>query len=292
MKRTLITGALGFVGGELTRTLINDGRYVTVLVRDGKQQEARIKFGDIIDVITLEELVDAPQKATFETIFHLATVYVYENTIQDIPRIIEANITLPTTLADIVARNGTQVSFVNISTFMQHFEGSEYSPTCLYAATKKSIEDILVFYTNTFENFQAVDVVFPHIYGENDTRLKLVNLLVNASKSQSVLHLASGRQVLDLVHVKDAVTALKIAENLGKGRWSIGSSRIYSVREITELIQEISGVQLEINFDIRKDRNFDTFEVWETARRLPGWTQQIELPQWLIEQFAKSRSTD
>ena len=285
MNRALLTGALGFVGGELARSLIAEGRDVTLLVREGKQREAKTKFSDAREIVTLEDLVKSPQARVFGTIFHLATFYTYRNTIEDIPNLIDGNITLPTTLADIAANWGSKVSFVNVSTFMQHFQGAAYSPTCLYAATKKSTEEILNYYNNAFEGFTTAHLVFPHIYGESDTRLKLLNLLIQAAKTQSSLSLASGRQLLDLVHVSDAVTALKYAESLGTGRWSIGNEINYSVRQLTDLIQEISGVRLDINFDEKKDRRFDTFEIWPTADRLPGWTKKVDLEGWIIEQL-------
>ena len=288
LRSALVTGVLGFIGGELTRSLIAEGRDVTLLVREGKQEEAEKKFSGAKEIVTLQELVASPAVRVFDTIFHLATVYMFENTVDDIPKLIEGNITLPATLADIAARWGSKVTFVNVSTYMQHFQGDEYSPTCLYAATKKSIEDILSFYTNTIQAFNASHIVFPNIYGEGDTRVKLLNLLINATQSKSPLHFASGRQLLDLVHVSDAITALKSAEDLGNGRWSIGNDVCYSIRELTELTQEISGVRLDIVFDDKKDRKFDTFEIWETADRLPGWTRTIDLKQWLAKQLTTS----
>ena len=87
------------------------------------------------------------------------------------------------------------------------------------------------------------------------------------------------------MHVSDAVNALKIAETLGTGRWSIGNDNCYSIRELTELMSEVSGVGLDINFDERKDRTFDTYEIWDTADRLPGWTRKVDLQQWVVQQL-------
>ena len=285
MSNALVTGALGFVGGQLAHSLIAEGRDVTLLVREEKLAEARTKFSGANEIISLQDLVDSPLDRIFDTIFHLATVYIYDHSVEDIPDLIAGNITLPATLADIASRWGSKVSFVNVSTFMQHFQGSEYSPTCLYAATKKSIEDILAYYTQAVEGFNTSHLVFPHIYGEADTRTKVLNLLINATKTHTALHLASGKQLLDLVHVSDAVTALKIAETLGTGRWSIGSDKYFSIRELTELVREISEVELDINFDERKDRTFDTFKIWNTAEPLPGWTRKIDLQHWVAQQL-------
>jgi nucleoside-diphosphate-sugar epimerase len=291
LSRVLVTGALGFIGGELTRSLIEDGREITVLVRDGRQQQAMSVYADISEVVTLQEMIEHPKDRIFDTIYHLATFYTYDNGTEDIPLLIESNIVLPTTLADIAARWKTEVCFVNISTFMQHFEDSDYMPTCLYAATKQSAEDILSFYSNNYENFSVANIVFPHIYGESDLRTKLLNVLINASRNGTSLNLGSGKQLLDLVHVSDAIVALKLAENLGRGRWSIGSDKYYSIREITEIISELSRIPLNVDFDAGKDRQYDTFRIWQTAERLPGWSSQIDLKSWLTTQLDNSQTT-
>ena len=285
MSKTLVTGALGFVGGELVRSLMSDARNVSLLVREGRQGAARTKFPNVSEILTLRELIEEPNRRTFETIFHLATVYVYDNSIRDVSNLVDGNITLPATLADVAVRWGNPVSFVNVSTFMQHFEGHEYRPTCLYAATKKAAEDVLAYYGNAHSDFTVGHLVFPHVYGEGDTRMKLLNLLINASKSKLNLQLGSGKQLLDLVHVSDAVSALRSLEHLGTGRWSIGGGEHYSTRELADLFSEISGSKLDISFDPMKDRQFDTFKTWDTAPRLPNWAPSVDLKTWISDRF-------
>lgn len=285
MKRVLVTGALGFVGGEVVRSLLSDEREVTLLVREDRKEFAKKIFPEVHDVVVLQDLIDDPNGRIFETIFHLATFYTYNNTLEDLPNLISSNITLPTTLADIASTWQSQVSFINVSTFMQHFQGENYAPTCLYAATKKSAEDILYFYESTNSKFSVINLVFPHIYGEGDTRPKLINLLLNAAKFKLPIQLASGRQLMDLVHVSDAVRAVRSAEGMESGRWSIGNTRVYSIRELINTLSEVAGFQLDVTYDESKDRKYDTFEIWDTANRLPGWTTTVDIKQWFTNQL-------
>ena len=65
MKRTLVTGASGFVGANLTRRLLADGHEVHLLLRPGFQswrvsgirEQVRIHEIDLLDADALERVV-------------------------------------------------------------------------------------------------------------------------------------------------------------------------------------------------------------------------------------------
>lgn len=71
MKKVLVTGASGFLGGYLTRELVRLQYDVTVLVRDPawKQDGVRVVVGNILDVQSLSQALEGQ-----EAVFHLAAL--------------------------------------------------------------------------------------------------------------------------------------------------------------------------------------------------------------------------
>lgn len=71
MKKVLVTGATGFLGGYLTGELVRLKYDVSVLVRDfaWKQEGVRAIVGDILDLSSLEKAMEGQ-----EAVFHLAAL--------------------------------------------------------------------------------------------------------------------------------------------------------------------------------------------------------------------------
>ena len=72
----------------------------------------------------------------------------------------------------------TSVSyFINTGTYWQHYGGSStYSPSCFYAATKQSFQDILKYYTDS-KLIKSITLKLFDTYGPNDSRAKIFTIL-------------------------------------------------------------------------------------------------------------------
>lgn len=282
MKKVLVTGGDGFVGGSLVTRLLSVGADVTVL-RRGTRNGGHRAAPPGVGICTLEEL-EAEKTFEFDSVFHLATHYVFEHSHEDCSSLVASNVELIMRVGDLAMRSVQSVSLVNISTFMQHHEGRPYQPTCLYAATKQAAEVILQYFS-LVPNLTVKTLVFPHIYGEHDQRSKLLNLLIRCAETSTAMELSSGEQVMDLVHIDDAVEALMNVALLPSGRWSISSGREIRVRELVSLIERHSGKTLNVTYNANKDRAMDQYHLWHSAEPLPGWTPRVELEKWLAKIF-------
>jgi nucleoside-diphosphate-sugar epimerase len=163
---------------------------------------------------------------------------------------------------------------------MQHYEGKSYFPTSLYAATKQACEDLFEYF-QVSNQIKVKTLVFPNIYGEDDRRQKLVNLLISSIRENNMINLSSGNQVMDLLHVSDAVDGLLLAESLQAGRWSFGNLESFRIWEIVELISRTSKSEAKVNYDSSKDREFDQITSWLQGDILPTFTRKINFEQWL-----------
>ncbi len=97
--------------------------------------------------------------------------------------------------------------FVNTGTVWQHFDAAPYSPVSLYAATKQAFADILVFYGEV-AGLSVHTIELMDTYGRDDPRAKLIPFLLRAGAEGTTVEMTDGTQLIDLVHVDDAVGAL------------------------------------------------------------------------------------
>lgn len=282
MDRILVTGGLGYVGGHLLRRLENGSSKVSLLVRQGELDHAlKGKF----QLLTIDELELNAKEKQFNIVINLAGKYSFDHQTVGVNELLSSNVVLPIRVAAAVSRSGTRVRWVQASTFMQHFNGLDRKPSCFYASTKQTIEDLLGYFEN--DSFHVTSLVFPHIFGEDDKREKLINLFLRFAKTGNMIQLSSGSQAMDLVHVEDIVNALEMVIKTDglAGRWQISSGKLIRVAEIAEFVNLNSQNGIRFQFDPTRDRPFDCYDLWINAPALPNWRPEKELFTWLADQL-------
>ena len=283
MTNVLITGGLCYVGSHLVKQLKKTDNEITLLIRESDKEHC---IGNEFRLVTIEELEKNPEYFMINTVVNLAGKYSFDHQVIGVNELLLSNVVLPARLAAAVSGVGAQIHWVQASTFMQHYKGMDRAPTCFYASTKQSAEDVLQWFES--EAFRVTSLVLPHIFGEEDPRNKLINLLLRSVKSGSRIQLASGTQVMDMVHISDVTKALEMVllDKGPAGRWQITSGKAIRVVEIVEYIKSISSNALNVEFDESLDRAMDCYELWSNAPTLPNWTASKELLDWLSTQLA------
>ena len=282
MANILVTGGLGYVGSHLLNQLKKKQNVITLLVRERDKDHWN---GNEFKLITIEELERNHEQLSIDTVVNLAGKYSFDHRVIGVNELLVSNVVLPTRLAAVVSNSGEHVHWIQASTFMQQHEGNHRSPTCFYASTKQSAEDLLHYFES--DTFRVTSLILPHIYGERDPRDKLINLLLRSVKSGSKVQLSSGTQVMDLVHIDDIINAfeLVILDKGPSGRWQISSGKLVRVAEIVEFINHHSGNSLNVKFDKTLDRSNDCYDLWQNAPNLPNWNAHKELFNWLRTQL-------
>lgn len=282
----LVTGATGFIGEHLCKTLIDSGWYVHALVRPTSNVSRLELLGESFHIhkigfSEIGEIIDVVGSVMPDSIFHLAASQIYEHSPCDIDALLESNIRLGTQILEAMHLHGVGV-FINTGTYWQHYEGYKYDPVCLYAACKKAFQDLIVYYRNV-RKIKATTLLLTDTYGEEDTRKKVLALLVEAAFTSKELYLTPGEQYIDLVHVSDVVSAFLSADKLLKSgsqyadAYAVSSGRQVSIRQLARLIEEYTGDQINAKWGVRSYQPRQMMTVNMAEPRLPNWSASVSL---------------
>lgn len=268
-KTILLTGATGFLGSHILRSLLRQG-YSVIVTKRLTSDTWRIK--DLLDKVTvcndkLDELEKIFAKNTIDFVIHLATHYAKKDNLEELPAMIDSNITFPTLLLELSKKYNVR-SFINTGTFFEYEscsspinEDKTISPFNLYAKTKVAFEEIL----KTYSKYMAISTfkIFSP-YGEKDNN-KLIPMVITKGLSNKTISLSGGHQSLDFIYVSDIVNAyLALLKKLSNEDFAspyqvfnLGTGQAISVRDLVNIIEKSIGHKLNVNWQERAAGDYD-----------------------------------
>ncbi|MEZ8145392.1 NAD-dependent epimerase/dehydratase family protein [Enterovibrio norvegicus] len=296
--RVLVTGASGFVGSQFIkyRSQNTDVIDVVALVRNTEDCEDipgtqfRIYDG------SHQSLLEALDKV--DVVLHLATYYEAEHKSESIERLIESNVTFGTKLLEAMKEKGV-ARIVNIGTTWQKYQDTEYNYANLYAATKQAFQEILNWYSSTYD-FSVLNLHLNDTYGEEDKRKKIIQLLIELAENSQQLAMSPGEQKFETCHISDVISALEVSISL-VSEYSAGKNETFSIlncdcctlKELATIIEEITNGKLNIEWGGREYRKREVMSPpYNSYDALPGWNQTISLKEGLVRMYEYKRENN
>lgn len=253
-KTVLITGATGFIGSHLAKKLIENGEKIRCLVRTSSPKitidylnklDVELVNGDLLDNDSLRRAVDG-----VDTIFHLGG-----GGRVGMPKEIcfKINVEGTRNILDICLEQGAINKFVHVSTcaVMGNIKGDKpadetypYNPNnIVYSKVKTETEKIVLSYKN---RLPLIVVRFPGVYGpplmkEDANRIDGVTpalMMLSAIKNRQWMYVGSGKNLIHLVYINDAVRGFILAAEKGKTgeKYIIGNKKSITMEEMVYTI--------------------------------------------------------
>ena len=245
-----MTGATGFVGSQVVRSIVSDGHQPFCLVRPNSNLWRLEGFRASLRLVECELMDQAETRTCMSSVrpdmcVHCAW-YVdpgeYWNSIRNLDWLC-ASIFLARTLAEFGCRR-----FVGIGTCAEYAAvrraASEQDPTLPstpYVASKIALSLALEQLARITDMEVAWARVF-YLYGPFEPESRLVPSVILALLEERVADLTEGRQVRDFLHVEDAGSAIWAVGKSGHvGPVNVGSGEPVAIRELVTTLGNILG---------------------------------------------------
>ena len=282
MKKILVTGATGFVGGHLVRRLLNNQYEVHVLIRPETDQEPLKQTIVHTHLGSTQNMIEIIQDVQPDAVIHLASLFIGEHESGDIEDLIKSNVILSTQLVEGMSVNDVGL-LINVGTSWQHYAGAGYNPVNLYAATKQAFRSVLSFYLET-SDLRVINLELFDTFGPNDRRDKLFNLLNRLRVTGDTISMSPGYQYLDPIYIDDVCDAFLVAlKRLNSGQvkrsetYSVCSEESIQLRELVKIYENVSNTKLNVEWGGRPYRAREVMQPWSDGATLPAWSPKVSI---------------
>jgi dTDP-glucose 4,6-dehydratase len=275
VKRILITGGAGFIGGAVVRRLVGRGYHVVNVdqltyagnldsLRDVEgQPNYRFVRGDICDQAVIGELLAGER---IEAIMHLAAESHVDRSIDGPAAFVETNIVGTFRLLEAALQHWRSLDGEGRAAFRFHhvstdevfgdlpFDGGEfseetpYAPSSPYSASKAASDHFVRAWNATY----GLPVVLSNCsnnYGPFHFPEKLIPLaILNALEGKPLPVYGRGENVRDWLHVDDHAEALELVLTRGKvgESYNVGGRAERSNLQVVEAICDLVDQRLPL----------------------------------------------
>ncbi|MCB0727703.1 MAG: NAD-dependent epimerase/dehydratase family protein [Ignavibacteriae bacterium] len=301
-ERCLVLGGGGFIGSHLTEELLISGYDVTVFDKlnfsrkniSGFPDRIKISEGDFNNEIDIENAMDGA-----DYVFHLVSSTLPASSNENPAYDVETNLISSLNLFQkCVERKIKKVIFLSsggtvygIPESVPVSESNNTNPICSYGIVKKAIEDYLFM----FQKIYGLDYFVFRLsnpYGERQNPLAAQGAIPvfmnNAIEDRQINIWGDGEVVRDYIYIKDAVKvladSLKVSSDSRVLNLSSGTG--FSLNQIIELIKEISGKEIKVEY--QKGRSIDVpVSILDNTkvREIFKWSPETEIKEGMRKTY-------
>ena len=292
--KVLVTGANGFIGSEVVRTLVEAGHEVVALDRPAASAERLTAVADRIErvAIDLDEspavraLVEAARPAA---LIHLAW---YANPVDYLVSHANlASLSATARLVEAVLAAGCRklVLAGSCVEYQPHDralrEDDPLDPGTLYGACKQAAWLVTKALAASAGAELAWARVF-HLHGPGEDPRRLIQWVASELRAGRPVELTDGSQVRDHLHVADVASGLVTLLAAGaSGAYNVCSGEPVALKKVLQTVGEIVGRPELLRFGARPHRQGEMMFLAGDSRRLRslGWKARFGLEDGLAD---------
>ena len=286
-----VTGGAGFIGSHIVKYLVGEGHDVTVVDNLSRGSMSNLEsVQDQIDFIRMDICEYDRLKKNFrgmDGIFHQAALAYIPGSYENEDEYTRVNVTGAENIFRIGLEHGIRIVYASSSTVYGNGYGvpikedSSRKPLNPYGMTKLEAEFVAERYTQ--RGAQIISLRYFNVVGLGRKQAYsgvIPRFLDRLKEGRSPIIYGDGSQIKDFIFVHDVVLA-NLEAMTGKirdGFFNIGSGRSTSITDLAHMMIEISGRQLEPEYQDPRpgDAKMSVADI-SKASKLLDWRPSIVL---------------
>lgn len=264
MKKVMITGVTGFIGGSLARKLLAENVIVYgVDIKTSKFNEFNLYSNFIPVFASFDDYQQLPARLCdkeIEVFYHFAWAGGFTSEIKNYK--LQLSNAAYAGDALVAAKEIGCKKFVYAGTYNQYeienfMTTPEFKPryTCIYSTAKTAAG--LICRTLAYNlGIEYCAGLIPMPYGENNYSKQLVNAVVDSLNKGVAPKLIEGNNTYDLIYIDDLVDALVAIGEKGKDQheYYVGHRKLKTFKELMIDIRDVIAPGVELKFGEYKDK--------------------------------------
>jgi UDP-glucose 4-epimerase len=261
--KVLVTGAMGFIGSNLTRKLNKDYPELELTLIDslinGYPYEDIINNNRFLNIDVTNYLDLDSIDTEFTHIIHLAALGSVPRSLSNPRATFLNNVVGTQNICDMAKKNNARLLFASSSSIFgdipntSRTESTPRNPTSPYGFSKVHGEQIIESYSKSF-GLRACAMRFFNVFGPyqnlRNEYSAVIPRIINASLSSTVFEIhGSGEQTRDFTYidnlVKVIISLLKIGDSLPE-KINIAWGKKISINSIVDIVNKITQEKLKI----------------------------------------------
>lgn len=264
--KILVTGALGFIGSNITERLVADGHEVVALDNLHTGSEANVSaVKDRIRIVKKNSGDISSLGENFDAILHQG-VYSSSPMYKQNPLLTSKVLEEWISILEYVRKNPCRLVFASSSSLYNgheppHREDMDIRITDFYTEGRYAMERLAILYSDLY-GVKSVGLRYFSVYGPHEkSKGKYANLITqflwDIQAGRSPLVLGDGTQSRDFIYVSDVVEAnVKALSYGGSDIFNVGTGKSTSLNDVIEILNSKLGKSAKAEYEPNRIKNY------------------------------------
>jgi nucleoside-diphosphate-sugar epimerase len=223
-------------------------------------------YSEFINVNLLNDTLDYEKLAESDVIIYAAGGGIQFGLKENVDAIYQLNVLTPVSIFNSLSEKKYKGKFITFGSYFEigenieniSFDENEIFSSLLVAPNDYSISKRLLtrFFNSVPNKCSFYHFILPTIYGETESKNRLIPYVLNSIHNNINIGLTSGDQVRQYIYIYDAIKIIftVIEKNLASGILNIPCVEAFSVRDLVTLLFELNKKALPSDIFGRTER--------------------------------------